>query len=187
MISVCRQRLGSGASADFLVGQVQSIPFEDERFDATLCLGVLEYVSELERNQAVQEIWRVLKPGGLLIASHLNANSAYWRWDDHIVKRSASSAVKFVKNVPRSFMDRRAWHVEREQSQERKFEEADILKLYNSKFRIEKLEPYGVNIVLQPFDRKFPRLALAANKKIESLRNFPRWAAWAYLLCARKI
>ena len=42
----------------------QQIPFEDETFDAVVAQAVLEHVTGPER--AAAEIWRVLKPGGLV-------------------------------------------------------------------------------------------------------------------------
>lgn len=44
--------------------------FPDDHFDAAICLGVLYYI---ERDDlAYRELWRVLKPGGILICSHQN-------------------------------------------------------------------------------------------------------------------
>ena len=44
----------------------QQIPFEDETFDAVVAQAVLEHVVDPER--AAAEIWRVLKPGGVVYA-----------------------------------------------------------------------------------------------------------------------
>jgi SAM-dependent methyltransferase len=46
---------------------VQSMPFEDSSFDVVVANHMLYHASDLER--AVAEIRRVLRPGGLLVAS----------------------------------------------------------------------------------------------------------------------
>lgn len=45
-----------------LVGDVQKMDFFDNSWEAVICIAVLEHVEEPQR--AVQEIYRVLKPGG---------------------------------------------------------------------------------------------------------------------------
>jgi methionine biosynthesis protein MetW len=52
-----------------------SLPFPDDHFDAVICLEVLEHL--WNPRATVNEIWRVLKPGSVLIAT--TPNVAYWR------------------------------------------------------------------------------------------------------------
>jgi 2-polyprenyl-3-methyl-5-hydroxy-6-metoxy-1,4-benzoquinol methylase len=56
MIKKCRQDSNYGPQATFEVGCVQSLPHPPDRFDAVLCLGVLEYVHEAETQQALLEL-----------------------------------------------------------------------------------------------------------------------------------
>ncbi len=44
--------------------------FPDDSFDAVICLGVMYYIEQ--EDLAYRELWRVLKPGALLICSHQN-------------------------------------------------------------------------------------------------------------------
>jgi SAM-dependent methyltransferase len=55
----------------------ESLPFSTGTFDVVLCLGVLEYVWELDT--AFAEVRRVLRPGGCFVASMLNP------WSPHRV------------------------------------------------------------------------------------------------------
>jgi SAM-dependent methyltransferase len=57
------------------VRDASDLPFEDESFDAAICIEVLEHL--FAPQDAAAEIRRVLRPGGRLIASVPNA--VYWR------------------------------------------------------------------------------------------------------------
>jgi SAM-dependent methyltransferase len=56
----------------FLVANGENLNFRDEVFDAILCIDVIEHVDNDE--QALSEIYRVLKPGGQLVISVPNYN-----------------------------------------------------------------------------------------------------------------
>ena len=67
-----------------LHGSIDALPVEDASFDVVLCLQVLEHVPSPEA--AVRELRRVVKPGGLVLASthgiypfHPNPDDL-WRW-----------------------------------------------------------------------------------------------------------
>ena len=55
---------GGLTNANFHVGELTELPFEDDFFDAAHCHTVLIYVPDIRT--ALQEIKRVLKPGGIL-------------------------------------------------------------------------------------------------------------------------
>ena len=55
------------SSCAFGVGDIQSLPFKDNAYDAVICSEVLEHLETLDN--AVSEIVRVLKPGGVLAVS----------------------------------------------------------------------------------------------------------------------
>lgn len=51
----------------FQVGRIEAMPFSDAAFDTVLCSAVLHFASDEEHFHAmVGELWRVLRPGGLL-------------------------------------------------------------------------------------------------------------------------
>ena len=66
-------------SGQFRVGDVERIPFDDNSFDAVVCLGVIEYLANDER--ALSEIRRVLKPGGSAVVSTPSAVSPLQHMD----------------------------------------------------------------------------------------------------------
>lgn len=69
------------------LGDVEELPFEDEKFDLVLCIGVLGYL--LSDYKALSEIRRVLKPGGLAI---ININNLWNLTDlDYILRRKIRS------------------------------------------------------------------------------------------------
>ena len=55
------------SSCAFGVGDIQLLPFKDNAYDAVICSEVLEHLESLDN--AVSEIVRVLKPGGVLAVS----------------------------------------------------------------------------------------------------------------------
>jgi len=60
------QRLGAGLPrAGFVVAAAERLPFADEVFTALLCTAVLRHVSD--RAAAVEELARVLRPGGRVV------------------------------------------------------------------------------------------------------------------------
>jgi 2-polyprenyl-3-methyl-5-hydroxy-6-metoxy-1,4-benzoquinol methylase len=69
-IAVEEARRGYGAQAEFAVADLLELPFEDGRFDAAVCFEAIEHVADPGR--ALDELRRVLKPGGLLLISTPN-------------------------------------------------------------------------------------------------------------------
>jgi SAM-dependent methyltransferase len=75
--------LGRGCSCvDEDVARATELRFEEESFDAALLIGVLDRLRAPQ--QAVTELRRVLRPGGVLLATA--PNGSYWR---HRLDRAA--------------------------------------------------------------------------------------------------
>lgn len=66
-------RMKNISNADFLKADAASLPFEDQRFSVISSVTMFEFVENVDR--ILDEIDRLLKPGGYLIAGWLNALS----------------------------------------------------------------------------------------------------------------
>ncbi|MEM1428853.1 MAG: bifunctional 2-polyprenyl-6-hydroxyphenol methylase/3-demethylubiquinol 3-O-methyltransferase UbiG [Pseudomonadota bacterium] len=60
----------TGRAIDYTVGVGEALPYADNRFDAAVCVDVLEHVADLER--VLREVARVLKPGGWFLFDTIN-------------------------------------------------------------------------------------------------------------------
>src|SRR5215212_5849624 len=67
--------------ADAMVDQTSdpvALPYDDDAFDAVLSLGVLEHVSDPDAS--LEELRRVLRPGGTLYVYKLPNRFSYLEW-----------------------------------------------------------------------------------------------------------
>lgn len=77
LIEIARARYTQSNSykltPNFLVSDMLSLPFEDNTFDATCCLAAFHHLpSESTRRRALSEMFRVTKPGGVLLMLNWN-------------------------------------------------------------------------------------------------------------------
>ncbi|AGY91709.1 3-demethylubiquinone-9 3-methyltransferase [Spiribacter curvatus] len=63
---------GNNRAIDYDVGVGESLPYSDARYDAVVCVDVLEHVQDL--GQVLSEVHRVLKPGGRFLFDTINRN-----------------------------------------------------------------------------------------------------------------
>lgn len=73
-VSRCREH---NMSVKFVYGNVIKIPFPDGSFDAIVFQNVLEHLPRSDHPQALQEVMRVLKKGGVLFIQTPNKLSPY--------------------------------------------------------------------------------------------------------------
>jgi ubiquinone/menaquinone biosynthesis C-methylase UbiE len=77
-IDLCRRRFElSGIRGSFTVGSAEDLPYPSDTFDVVCSMGVLHHTPDTPK--AVDEIFRVLKPGGRLIVMFYHRNSAKYR------------------------------------------------------------------------------------------------------------
>jgi SAM-dependent methyltransferase len=78
---------------DLRVEDARTLPFADASFDNVACVSVIEHIAGDGDTRAMAEMWRVLRPGGVL---HLTTNVAATHtdvWVDRHVWGEASEAV----------------------------------------------------------------------------------------------
>jgi SAM-dependent methyltransferase len=85
MVEIQRER-----GIDARVGDVQALPFDDGEFDAALAAWMLYHVSDLDHG--LEELTRVLRPGGTLVAVTNGVDHLQELWD---LARRATSLRRF--------------------------------------------------------------------------------------------
>ena len=80
-------------------GSIAELPFEDDRFDAVVATGVIEYLDDPVAG--VGELLRVVRPGGVVAVSMPNLSSVNARWKGRVwypamraVKRAAPGLTR---------------------------------------------------------------------------------------------
>ena len=78
MLEFARKKAGElGLDADLREGNAQELPFPDASFDTVVC--TLSLCSIPDDRRAIEEMKRVLRPGGrLLLLDHVRASSKVW-------------------------------------------------------------------------------------------------------------
>jgi ubiquinone/menaquinone biosynthesis C-methylase UbiE len=141
----------------FSVGDVERLEFPDAAFDALLCMGVLEYLPRYTR--ALEEMSRVLKPGGVGVIALPNRASAY---------HAAASVYVRLRTLQRRLRGQRGpvrlahnrcvpWHFDRELAAA----------------GLRKLESRACNFIFFPVQELLPRLSDSLNRALIPLSRWP--------------
>ncbi len=67
MLALAQQRFGASRNVHLCRADAEALPFPGASFDQVVCLGVFEYLTTYDR--CLDEIHRVLRPGGVAIIS----------------------------------------------------------------------------------------------------------------------
>jgi ubiquinone/menaquinone biosynthesis C-methylase UbiE len=87
-------------AATFQVAFAQDLPFPDATFDAAGCTLALHHVAQDDQPTAVEEMYRVLKPGGRLLIAEFHegrGRHAGPRWLRHSGEDMLDKALGFVQ------------------------------------------------------------------------------------------
>lgn len=96
-IEIARQRFKVfDLSGDFAIGDAESLTFPDETFDVVYSFGVLHHTPGTET--AVDEVYRVLRPGGRVIVMLYN-RSSLWYWARLVLMRGLLRGELFTNTT----------------------------------------------------------------------------------------
>lgn len=174
MINECKRKFGHIKSAHFSVGNIEKLQFSDSYFDVVVNMGVVEYLDD--DKPAVEEMARVLKPGGIVIITLPNKLSPYRVWDRILLFRS-------TKNLVRRIIQRK-----RQVVTNREYTEVAYCNLLASyRLKVTDIVYYNFNLLFFPLDRLLPGLAVLISRKLEFLcQSKFRWLGTGFIVKAEK-
>ena len=130
---------GFGKDADLRPVKGIDIPFEDDRFDLVISWDVIHYNGTKEAvGHVIAELYRVLRPGGVLLLSTVNPESSIFDRMEHL----GGGAYKIVEESPYDNRKGLTFFVPDSQEDLSKmfsmFTEVRLGKLYHDLFNHEK-------------------------------------------------
>jgi len=181
------EELIDGQAPELCVGTIESLPFAAEYFDVVIAAGVIEYLEE--DAAALRELRRVLRPGGVLIASFRNAvNIARILTHTRALIRKVPllnhvtdwivDVIRKVTKRPRSgdplFRMIKPWDLSRE--------------LCANGFRREDFAFYRFAALPEWLEQRWPAQVVPINRQLEIFSRTPLgYLANGYLVKARKV
>jgi ubiquinone/menaquinone biosynthesis C-methylase UbiE len=179
MLEQARARLIKFASpgrVQFAAGDVARLGYRDECFDAIIGVGLLEYVSDA--TAAVREMYRTLKPGGILIITVPNLASPFMAYETLVshVRRLINLARTYVtkQSKLRAFRHRHftPWRLDRTLRRSG-FKKLDATFCTYGLFATEHLSPFFLRLsrFLAPYSRS-PAGALGTNYIVKVQKPF---------------
>jgi ubiquinone/menaquinone biosynthesis C-methylase UbiE len=177
MIHEARQKhLGTEASEGsvaFTVADVERMPLPDAHYDVLLALGLLEYFENPQR--VVDEIIRVVKPGGSVIVSVPNVLC---------VDTLTSWLFSPILTTPMKYLRRmRGRATQASNYRNHKYRPTKLDKMFLARgFRKTGAVYYNLEAAAYPLRRLLPNLALRIKKTMETYQHGPlRVFATAYV------
>ncbi len=183
MIDAVATRTREDERVRLSVEDVEDMPFPDRSFDVVLAMGVLEYA---DVTLALEEIARVVRPGGLVVATMLNPRSPYrlFEWGVFWPARRALGGVEAVLRVPPA----------RRHGARRTGIKALSLRrfrhqLWRAGFKPEDALSYDVTTLVPPVDRLVRRWDRGWREHPETTvtRGAKRWLGTGYLVAGRRV
>jgi ubiquinone/menaquinone biosynthesis C-methylase UbiE len=182
MIDIARGRFNDNGRVHLSSGNAMNLDFSDGFFDAALCMGVIDALSD--RRQALREMLRVLKPGGTLIITFSNLLNPYAWW-------------KLYAFYPVVGLWHRLRRTKSLRAQSGLLSQAKVRALFTQRGAHDLLLSEGAevvesvgyyhNIFLSPLDEIWPSGALWVTRKFEE-GNWPKpqWLSAGWIIKARK-
>jgi SAM-dependent methyltransferase len=161
--------------ADFVLADGERLPFADESFDVVYSNGVLHHTPDTA--QAVRELHRVLRPGGLAKVMLYHRNSLYY-WTEIILHRGLLRGHFLRGHSPEEIMSR---YVEYSEHEAR-----PLVKVYSRRQARALFAPFReVETEVEQMIREELRAfrPLVSEKAFSRLRKS---AGWNVIITARK-
>lgn len=94
---------------NFIVGDIRDLPFKDNFFDIVVSMGTIEHIRE--NAKAVEEAYRVLKPGGIFVSG---INNKFDLWLAYLVNEFTNKTFKHLSSYEPSYFpwEQKKWFVE---------------------------------------------------------------------------
>lgn len=175
MTAECVLRHAGNERAHFAIGRAQSLQFPSAFFDAVLCMGVLEYMSEADATRGLFEMARVLKPGGVLVLSCLNKHSPFWQLQRILHSGPAEHLLSIVGLAPTGLPVRLMT--------ERQIRSTLCL----TPLAVESVGYFAFDLIPSRIYNHFPQRSLRVSRTLEHLNHGrARRLGLAFLVAARK-
>jgi ubiquinone/menaquinone biosynthesis C-methylase UbiE len=130
------------------VGRMEEMPYPTASFDVVLTMGSLEYVAMIE--EALAELARVTRPGGLAIVTMQNRWSPYRLWDATVSSRMRRRRGQSESPVVHRLAERRL---------------RDALAAVG--FSPGSVVRYGFRVLPPPLESRLPKLAAWTQRSLE--------------------
>ena len=178
MLEVARNQVSASGGSRVALADAPALPFPSDRFDALVCVGVLDRVPNQEG--AIADFVRVVRHGGRIVVSFPNARSPYTLWSN-TVYRPGVGWVKSRVNRARG----RSTPPNRDSSTMLRTPASATALLRRAGATVTAVEHFHFDLLLSPLDEAFPRLAATLVRRLEWLHTTPlAWVGSGFLVSA---
>ncbi|MFT5519449.1 MAG: 2-polyprenyl-3-methyl-5-hydroxy-6-metoxy-1,4-benzoquinol methylase/RimJ [Enterobacterales bacterium] len=116
-------------NADLISGTIEKLQYPDECFDLVICHGVLDHILVDVRVAAIEETWRILKPGGRFFVSLISETDSALGEGEIIEEMTWLIPNGYEAGMPQSF-----FNVDRINKELSDFQLESIVKVSNESF-----------------------------------------------------
>jgi len=159
--SAKRLAVHNQVNCKFVIADSAHLPFEKEKFDIVICLGVLHHLKQCDVEPTVKEIYRVLKKDGKFFINEPIEESKIFEFFQNLIPIKQCQ----LGEARPSMLDRNKWKQYQAKLDERSFKIKELTR-YFEKFKDLRLIPHGI---FNRLERIFPRYRRLFNRIDEKL------------------